>query len=152
MPTIDEIPETDETPEPIELEINPEKICFIILKAREFDAKVAPALPNEGPSPADDQERAILEDQEDDSTLQELRDAINGLNEDETIDLIAVAWVGRGDFKRADWDEARALANERHRRQSADYLTGIPLLGDYLAEGLEELGYDLEDYESGGSP
>lgn len=152
MPTIDETPAPDETPEPIELEINPEKICFIILKAREFDAKVAPALLDKGPNPDDDQERAILEDQKDDSTLQELRDAINGLNEDEAIDLIAVAWVGRGDFKRAEWDEARTLANERHRRQSADYLTGIPLLGDYLAEGLEELGYDLEDYESGGSP
>jgi hypothetical protein len=145
VPTIDETPE-----EPIELEINPEKVCFIILKAREFDAKVAPSVLETGADPVDDEEeRLILEDYKGDPSFQELRDAIDGLNEDEAIDLIAIAWVGREDFSREEWDEARALAGERHRQRSSDYLTGIPLLGDYLAEGLEELGYDLEDYESG---
>jgi hypothetical protein len=145
MPTIDETPE-----EPVELEINPEKVCFIILKAREFDTKVAPSVLETESDPADDEEeRLILEDYKGDPSFQELRDAIDGLNEDEVIDLIAIAWIGRGDFTRDDWEEARALAGERHRQRSADYLTGIPLLGDYLADGLEELGYDLDDYESG---
>lgn len=143
MPTI------DESPDPVELEISPEKVCFIIVKAREFDAKVAPEYLELGSDAVDDQARAILEDYRDDSTLQELRDAIGGLNEDETIDLIAIAWVGRGDFSREEWDEARALATERHQPDSVDYLIGIPNLGDLLEEGLEELGYDVEDYEIG---
>jgi hypothetical protein len=141
------MPTVDETPDPVEFEINPETVCFIILKAREFDAKVEPEYLDVGSSEADDEERVILEDYGDDATLQELRAAIAGLNDDETIDLIAIAWVGRGDFTRDEWNEARKLATERHTLPATDYLVGIPTLGDYLEEGLEELGYDVEDYE-----
>ncbi|HXP30885.1 MAG TPA: hypothetical protein VN832_07330 [Stellaceae bacterium] len=35
--------------------MNPEKACFIILKAREYDAKVEPVDSEPGSSPADDQ-------------------------------------------------------------------------------------------------
>jgi len=143
------MPRIDESQDPVELEINPDKVCFIILKAHEFDAKVAPESIDEGSAPADEGERVILEEYKDDSTFQELYDAIDGLNEDEVVDLIAIAWVGRGDFARSEWAEARALAAERHRRHSAEYLTGIPTLGDFLEAGLEELGFDLEDYENG---
>lgn len=132
---------------PIDLNISPEKVCYIIVKAREFDAKVEPVEPDPGSNPADTGEREILEDYPDDATLAELRAAIDGLNDDEVIDLIALAWVGRGDFGKADWTEARALADERHRRHSAIYLTGIPTLGDYLEEGLSQLGYSCEAYE-----
>ena len=143
MPTIDE----DE--EPVEININPEKVCFIIVKAREFDAKVDPVEPDPGSNPADDQERAVLEDYADDPTLEELRGAIDALDDDEIIDVIALAWVGRGDFGRSDWANARSMARERHRRHSAAYLLGMPALGDYLEEGLSELGYSCEDYEAG---
>lgn len=131
----------------VELNISIEKVCFIILKAREFDAKVDPVEPDPGSNPADSGEREILEDYADDPTLVELRTAIDGLNDDEVIDLIALAWLGRGDFIKEEWDEARKLANERHRHRSAAYLTGMPALGDYLEEGLSLLGYSCEDYE-----
>ena len=137
-----------ETEEPvIELNISPEKICYIIVKAREFDAKVDPVEPDPGSNPVDTGEREILEDYADDSTLAELRAAINGLNDDEVIDLIALAWVGRGDFGKPEWEDARALADERHKHHSASYLTGIPSLGEYLEEGMAQLGYSCEDYE-----
>lgn len=132
-----------------ELNISPEKVCFIIIKAREFDAKVDPVETDPGSNPADSGEREILEDYSDDLTFAELYAAIDGLNEDEVVDLIALAWVGRGDFTKDEWAEARALADERHRRHSAGYLTGIPALGDYLEEGLSALGYSCEDYEIG---
>jgi hypothetical protein len=130
-----------------ELNISPEKVCFIIVKAREFDAKVEPIDPDPGSNPADDGEREILEDYSDDPTAAELRAAIDTLNDDEIIDLIALAWLGRGDFAASEWQECRALARERHRRRSADYLVGMPALGDYLEEGLAALGYSCEDYE-----
>ena len=137
----------EEKDTPIELDISPEKVCYIIVKAREFDAKVAPVEPDPGSNPADTGEREILVDYGDDATLAELRAAIDGLNDDEVVDLIALAWLGRGDFGKAEWAEARALARERHRRHSANYLTGIPTLGDYLEEGLSELGHSCEAYE-----
>ena len=130
-----------------ELRISPEKVCYIIIKAREFDAKVDAVEPDPGSNPADDGEREILEDYPDDPTLEELRAAIDGLNDDEIIELIALAWLGRGDFARDGWQEARALARQRHRHQSADYLVGMPALGDYLEEGLAALGYSCEEYE-----
>ena len=127
-------------PEPVELTISQDTLAFIIVKAREFDAKVEPVEDDPGSNAADDGEREVLEDYADDPTLAELREAIDDLNEDEIIDLIAIAWVGRGDFGRAEWDEARALASERHRGRTSAYLLGMPALGDYLEEGLAELG------------
>jgi hypothetical protein len=134
---------------PPELKISAEKVCYIIVKAREFDAKVPPVEPDPGSNPADDGEREILEDYADDPTLLELRSAIDDLNEDEVVDLIALAWLGRGDFGKEDWLEATALARERHKRHSADYLIGIPTLGDFLENGLDMVDRSCEDFEIG---
>ena len=40
------------------LSISPEKVCFIIVKAREFDAKDAVTDPDPGSNPTDDLEAA----------------------------------------------------------------------------------------------
>jgi hypothetical protein len=132
-------------PTAVEINVSPEKVCYIIVKAREFDAKVEPVEPDPASNPTDDADREILEDYFDDPTLQELQEAIVNLNEDEAVDLIAIAWVGRGDFSRAEFDQARSLAQERHRPDSAPYLIGMPALGDYLDEGLAELGYSCAE-------
>ncbi|ASG24498.1 MULTISPECIES: DUF3775 domain-containing protein [Nitrospirillum] len=139
MPTV-------ETPQRVELNISVEKVFYIIVKAREFDVKVAPVEPDPGSNPADDGEGSILGDYADDPTAAELRAAINALNDDEVIDLIALAWLGRGDD---DWATVRALARERHHRHSASYLMGMPALGDYLEEGLAALGHSCEEFEVG---
>jgi len=113
-----------------------------------LDAKVPSVEPDPGSNPADGGEREILEDYPDDPTLAEPRAAIDGLNDDEVVDLIGLAWLGRGNFTKAEWQEARTLAGERHRRRSADYLFGMPALGDYLEEGLAALGHSCEDYDT----
>lgn len=132
-----------------DLAISMEKVCYIIVKAREFDAKVDPVEPDPGSNPADGGEREILEDYPDDATYFELRAAIRSLNDDEVVDLIALAWVGRGDFTGDEFKEARHLARERYRHGSASYLVGMPALGDYLEEGLAALGYSCEEFEAG---
>jgi len=48
------------------LTISPEKVSFIIVKAREFDAKDAVTEPDPGSNPSDDMEAAVLEEHEDD--------------------------------------------------------------------------------------
>jgi hypothetical protein len=134
-----------EDPEPVEIAISPQKVSFIATKARVFDAKVDPVEPDPGSNESDDQERGVLEDYATDLTGQELRDAILGLNQDEVIDLIAIVWIGRGDFDREGFGEARALAAERYRPDSSGYLLGIPMLGDYLEDGMATLGYGVDD-------
>lgn len=136
-----------DTDNAVELDISIEKVCYIVLKAREYDAKVPPVEADPGSNPTDDGARAILDDDRDDATQQELRDAIDGLNEDEAIDLIAIAWVGRGDFSADEWDEAHRLADERHQAQSARYLLGIPNLADVVEVGFTMLGYSCADIE-----
>lgn len=134
--------------EPVpELNVGLQKLCFLIVKAREFDAKVEPSDLDEGSNPSDDGMRAVLEDYADDPTLAELKDAIDGLDDDEVVDVIALVWLGRGDFSAEEWAEAQALARERHTARSADYLIGIPNLGDCLEEGAAQLGYSCEEFE-----
>jgi len=86
-------------------------------------------------------------DADDDENMDEdaLRAFIAELNEDEQASLIALAWIGRGDYTGDEFDEARTLAKERNIRDAAEYLLGIELLADMLEEGLDELGLSLDD-------
>jgi len=115
-------------------------LTFIIEKAREFDAEV-PADPEDSDSnPSDDGESGILLDTPDNSTLEELHDAIDGLNTDEQEELLALIWIGRGDFDVSEWPAAMLQARESRTGTEADYLIGTPLLADYLEEAVAALG------------
>jgi len=43
----------------------------------------------------------------------------------------------------------REDAAAAHNNRTAEYLIGIPLLGDFLEEGLSMLGYSCEEFEIG---
>lgn len=117
---------------------------FIIAKAREFDAETAPVDEDSGSNPSDDAERDILEDTEDNPTRVELVDAIDSLSNLQKVELLALMWLGRGDFAKEDWRDALAEAERAHDEKTTDYLVGTPLLADYLEEGLVQLGYTIE--------
>ena len=127
-----------------------ERLGFIIAKAREFDAEV-PVEPDAatGSDPPDDDERQILLDTPDNPTEQELRDAIDGLGRPERQELLALMWLGRGDYDAESWREALRQAGETMPTDLTDYLVGTPLLGDYLEEGASALGLSLADFERG---
>lgn len=129
------------------LTISPEKVCFIIIKAREFDVKDAVTDPDPGSNPSDDKDAAVLEDHRDDPVVEELTSLINSLSVDEQVDLVTLAWLGRDDYTAADWPAVREEAAAAHNRRTASYLLGMPLLGDFLEEGLSLLGYSCEEYE-----
>ena len=131
------------------LTISPEKVCFIIIKAREFDVKDEVTEPDPGSNPSDDRDAAVLEDHEDDPVVEELTSLINSLSEDEQIDLVALAWLGREDYSASDWSTVRHEAARAHNERTADYLLGMPLVSDFLEEGLSMLGYSCEEFEIG---
>jgi len=130
------------------LEIAPEKVAHVIIKAREYDAKVGAwnSSPEEGDAAEDP--GSILEDFAADPTRAELVGFISTLNEDEQVHLVALTWIGRGTFEPEELDEAVETARAERSGSTARYLMGIPLLPDYLEEGLEKLGYSVEDIES----
>ena len=127
------------------LQIAPEKACFVALKASAFDAKVEVVEPDPGSNPSDEDMREVLEDYPDDATEDELKAFIDTLNEDEQIDLVALAWLGRGDSELGDWADIRAEAARAHNDHTAGYLMGMPLLGTYLLEALSQMGHSCED-------
>jgi len=133
--------------EQTELEISPESVCFVIIKAREFDVKDAVSEPDPGSNPTDDKMTAVLEDHKDDPVVQELTSFIGAMNVDKQIELVALAWLGRGDYSADDWPSVREQAAEAHNDKTASYLLGIPMLGDFLEEGLAMLGYSCEPFE-----
>ena len=129
------------------LTISPEKVCFVIIKAREFDAKEEVSEPDPGSNPSDDKDVEILEDYPDDPVVEEITSLVNSLSVDEQIDLVTLMWLGRDDYTAADWDSVRAEAASAHNNRTAAYLLGTPNLGDLLEEGLSMLGFSCEDFE-----
>jgi hypothetical protein len=125
-----------------------ERLAYIIEKAREFDAEV-PSDAEEGSNAADDDEREILLDTPDNPTAQELRAAIDGLNIDEREELLALVWLGRGDYDAENWSEALRQVRQTQTSTETAYLLGTPLLADYLEEGVSALGLSLEDFQRG---
>jgi hypothetical protein len=139
-------PEAPATEEMEALTISPEKVCFVIFKAKEYDAKDEVTEPDPGSNPSDDKDVAVLEEHEDDPVVEELTSFINSLSEDEQIDLVTLAWLGRDDYSASDWPTVREEAARAHNDRTAQYLLGMPLVGDFLEEGLSMLGYSCEDY------
>lgn len=129
-----------------DLTLSRDQAYYILLRAREFDEKVEETDPDSGSNASDDADVDVLEDREDDPTEAELVEAVNALNDDEQLDLIALVWIGRGDFELAEWDEARASARDIGRERLPRYLLQIPLLSDYLADGLAQFGFSLEEF------
>jgi hypothetical protein len=131
------------------LSISPEKVCYIIVKAHEWDAKDIVTDPDSGSNPTDDAMMAVLEDHRDDPVFAELRSFIDRLTYDEQVDLVAMTWLGRGDGSLDDWASLREEAARQHNNRTAAYLLAKPMLGDHLEEALSQFEISCEDYEIG---
>jgi hypothetical protein len=131
------------------LTVSSESVCFIIVKAREFDAQDVVTDPDSGSNATDDGAASVLEAHSDDLTQKELVAFINALSEEEQADLVALLWLGRGDGTLEDWDDLRDEAQRQHNNRTAAYLLGEPLLSDHLEEGLSQFGLTCEDFEIG---
>ena len=105
------------------LNTNPETVQFIIDRAHQF--------------------QMLQQDIDDDETegsdpaSAEIRSTIEDLEPDQQVELVALMWLGRGDYEADDWDSALADAGDSWNERTADYLIGTPLLADYLTAGLE---------------
>ena len=126
------------------LDIAPEKIGHVIIRAREIDAKVSP-----WDQRGDEKDAStILEGRRGDATESELRTFIAGCNVDEQASLVALTWIGRGTYEPSEFIEAKETAMAQSTTPVEDYLLGIPLLADYLEEGLNLMGISVEDAEN----
>ncbi len=127
------------------LDIAPEKVATVIVRAREIDAKVG-SWDDAGDEAGAE---SILEQRSGDATEAELKAFIAELNVDEQVSLVALMWVGRGTYEAYEFETAKQTARDESVNATEDYLIGVPLLADYLEEGLDKLGISVEDAEQG---
>lgn len=128
-----------------ELSIGPDTVRLFILKAKALSAGLNDDFMDgaqhevefDGDGHDLHQHDGLAEEEEADLTERELRELIGDLNVDEAAELIALAWVGRGDYDAGEWSEALAAARQRPWRRTAKYLLGLPQLADWLEQGLE---------------
>lgn len=125
----------------MELNINPDIVRQIIQKAREFHAKEEVSFPQEPPQSSDDYDwLQTLASHVDDLSYQEAVTAINSLDPDQQITLVAMMYLGRGDYDMSEWDQAMEMAQNHWTNQTGEYLLSRPLVADYLEEALEQFG------------
>jgi hypothetical protein len=127
------------------LTIPTDVICAILQLLHQFHAKEGVAFPDDGEASADDWAMQVLADHGSDPTYQELKYEIEALPLEEQIQLVALMWIGRGDFSAKEWDYAVREAVAARTTSTADYLVGTPLVADYLEEGLAEFGLSCAD-------
>ncbi|MCG8594143.1 MAG: DUF3775 domain-containing protein [Kiloniellales bacterium] len=132
----------------MDIAIAPNKVFFVIVKSREFDAQVDSGEPEAEATAVEDEVDELVQDYGEDPTYDEVTEFIGALNEEEQINLVALTWLGRGDFTVEEWEQALQEARDARSDHTATYLLGIPLLSDYLEEGLTQHGYNLEDMEA----
>lgn len=132
-----------------DLTIDPDTVRLFVLKAKaisaalnhDYEAGSEHEVELDDASQDAHQHDGLAEEEEEDLTERELRALISDLNVDEAAELIAITWIGRGDFEVSEWTEAVTQARERGRgRRASNYLLGLPMLGDWLEEGLEVIG------------
>lgn len=95
-------------------------------------------------SPADDWGRQALEVHRDDTAFKEFKATINDLEPDQQQAVVALMWLGRGEFGRDEWDDALEAAEDSWNEYTAEYLIGHPQLADFMLDGLDQLGYGCE--------
>lgn len=129
------------------LQIAPEKVAHVIVRARECAVKVAP-WDDHRSGEREDEIESILEETPGDTIADELRAFIDGLNVDEQVSLVALMWIGRGTYESDELDDAMTTARSERVNKTSAYLLGVPLLSDYLEEGLQKFNYSAEDIEN----
>jgi hypothetical protein len=123
-----------------ELRISSEKVCALIEAAREL-AGIVPSTAGDHTTTGDDSRLVTMEGDPDNNVRRrEAIEFVAGLNVEEQTDLLALIWLGRGDYEIDDWVEAVAEAEARIAARDPDFMLGDSALPDYLGGGLEAFG------------
>ena len=129
------------------VELDSDKVCFLIVKIREFDVQVEENLGG-GSDASDDKFVAVFNDDPDTSVRKEVEDFIAAMNDDERRELVALSLVGRGDFAKEEWAEAMQTASSAPEPTTAKFLLENPTVSDDLEEGLSLFGLSCADFEA----
>ena len=124
--------------------LDPQKVCFLIVKIRAFDVQVQPDIGG-GSNAVDDNSAAVYTDEAEPSVTGEAEGLIDAMNVDEQRELIALCLVGRGDYAKEEWADAMRAAGSHPEPTTSAFLLADPLISDALEEGLSLFGISCEE-------
>lgn len=127
------------------LNVSAETVCRLVELAQTIHVQEPVSIPEEPFSPADDWAQQMLADHADNPASQEFRELVKDLDPDQQQEVVALLWLGRGDFTMDDWDAAVTEAEDRWSPETADYLLLHPMLADHLMAALELHGQDCQE-------
>jgi hypothetical protein len=129
------------------LKVRLETLCYIIAKARECQAKEQVVIPNATTDADDDWAMQVLADHAGDMSLQEIKAALEDLSPEQQAEVVALMWLGRGDYALDEWEEASAEALARYldQRDTVRYLLSHPMVSDHIEDGLIAWGYSCDE-------
>lgn len=129
-----------------ELSIDPDDVRVLSVKAqaalanvprdddedpeRELEIDAATSIQSEGHD-------HLAEEDEPDHSIDEVRGYIDRLDDDQKAEVVALVWVGRGDFEPRDFADAVREARLSVTGSVADYLLKMPLFPSHLEAGLD---------------
>ncbi|MDR3476494.1 MAG: DUF3775 domain-containing protein [Gammaproteobacteria bacterium] len=125
--------------------INKDIVANIIQKAREIDIEEDLTLPEDQENLSDAEWKQILAEYQDDMSYVELKNLINDLEPDQQQKIIALMYIGRGDFESNEWFAALEQARMIRIKSRADYLISKNMLANYLEEGLAKIGLSIDE-------
>ncbi len=128
----------------IQLSIIPAYVERLIVKLRAIEAREPVTDPNPGSNPTDDNMIDTLQDGAGDLSALEFAKEVEGLDEQQQNELVALMWIGRGDSELEEWPDVVKLAAASRDTSTASYILGNPMAAEYLSEGLSRLGIEVE--------
>jgi hypothetical protein len=129
----------------VRLHIPLDTLCSLIDLAREFQAKEEVVFPEVPASPTDDWAMQVLADHHDDLNVAEFNGIVSDMSERQRSELVALMWLGRGDFSVDEWEEAVDEALGDFSIRAAAYVLAHPMVSDHLEEGMIAFGLSCED-------
>jgi hypothetical protein len=123
----------------MEMSVDLESLCRIILRAREYEALIPDSDPDEGSDPGDDGARDEIEDDGENPAEAEVRAIIDDLADDEQAEVIALALIGSEAFDASEWEDALAAAAE-YVDATADWIFDQPAFSTDLETGMAAFG------------
>lgn len=138
-----EVAPADQEPGMITLAINSDYLARLVVKVRGIQAREAEVDTDPGSNATDDNVIDALQETRGDLSRAEIVAEIEGLDDRQQAELVALLWIGRGDAEPEEWEETVELARERRSLRTSDYLLGQPLLAEHWAEGALRLGVEV---------
>lgn len=127
------------------IDVSTETVQRLVALAREIHTQDSSGPSEDAVNPTGDLAVQMIAGQPRDMCAGEFRCIIEDLEPDQQQQVVALMWLGRGDFSAEEWQEVTELAEQRWSEETADYLLAHPMLSEELTAGLEALGFETEE-------